>query len=370
MIKRKAIAICLLFTATSFVTAAEGPKKAREALASARATKEADQKLKAYLGLKDDAVTDEADVRAVYDEFGNLESDFSKKEKARMERASEHLAKVLASCQAPKYRSLIRELVEKENAGLGSGYWGPWAAKSEADLMRETPRYARLQAVLEASGKGGNEEALPALRSMRKKGGQAGKMAETAIGRIGKDEDLDSFVAEIKSNPRSLVSLYGFGRKGFARVSKELTAPTVSAEEKVRLAGALPTSVSHDDLPAAMALLKHPDPRVVSVAARTVANSLTPADDALLRELLKSKDQAVRGPAILSIDRNWDPKYIPDLIEVLRKDPDDGNRSAVAHMLGARKAKAAEVDLRAVAKDDQVPWVREAAQEALNVLSK
>lgn len=368
-----ALAVLCLFSALPSFAQPKEPKhlKTKDAVKAARLAATEDAKERSYKQIAADSIEDDQDVRALAAEISEVPKIF-KGDKARQRRlsAAKHLAKVLAECKQPKHHAVIKELLDDESRALGRNYMGPWGSKSEDELESDTIKYEKLKALADAAGNGKNELALPALRAMRKKGGQAGKLAETTIGKVGRDEDLDEFVREIKSDPRSLVSLYGFGRKGFARVSKELNDPTIPAEERVRLAGALPTSVSHDDLPDAAALLKHSDPRVVSVAARTVANSLTPADDALLRELLKSKDQAIRGPAILSIDRNWDPKYIPDLIEVLRKDPNDGNRSAVAHMLGTRKVKTAEADIRAVATADPVPWVRESAQEALNSLSK
>lgn len=354
----------------SFAAPAGGHKKAREAIAAARAAKDSDQKLKAYLTMDEGSVKDEADVRAVYDEFSRLEDELKSKDSGKVTRASEHLSKVLASCQNPKHRAVIKELVDKESAGLGPGYWGPFTVKSESELQRETPPYARLRAVLAAAGKGKNEDALPALRSMRKKGGQGGKMAETAIARIGKDEDLDEFIREIKADPKSMVSLYGFGRKGTARVITEINAPQVSAEEKRRVAGQFPQYVPREDLPAIVPLLKHPERIVVEVSARTICSSLTAADEPLLLELLKNPDRAIRGPAILALDRLWDEKYLPATLDLLKREPVPFLRSSVISILKKHRVRGAEATLREAASSEPVPWVREEAQEALKSLSQ
>lgn len=354
----------------SFAAPSGDRKKAREALAAARAAKDGDQKVKAYLGVEEGSVTDNDDVRAVYSEFDQLERELKSKDSGRLTRVSEHLSKVLASCQDPKYRAVIKELVDKENAGLGHGYWGPFAVKSEVELMRETPRYARLRAILESAGKGKNEDALPALRAMRKKGGQGGKMAETAIARIGKDEDLEEFIREIKASPKSMVSLYGFGRKGTSRVIRELNDPQVTEEEKRRVAGQLPRHVPREDLPTLVGLLKHPLRKVVEIAAGTLGGSLTAADEALLRDLMRNPDQAIRGPAIRALDRLWDEKFLPVALDILKNDPDAGNRSFVIYLLKMRRVQAAEAALREAASSDAAPWVREEAQEALKSFSQ
>lgn len=363
------LALVTLPMSTSSAVAGDR-KEVRDVLAEARAAKDGDEKVMAYLRVDAESVGDEADVQALYLEFFRLETELKSKDSGRLTRVSEHLANVLASCQDPKYRRIIKELVDKENAELGTNYWGPWAVKSELELMRETPRYARLSAVLEAAGKGKNDESLPALRNMRKKGGQAGKMAETAIARIGRDEDLDEFIREIKADDKCMTSLYGFGRKGTARVIRELNDPQVSELEKRRVAGQMPQYVPQEDLPAIFGLLKHPDQRIVKIAARTLGGSLTTRDEVLLRDLIKNRDQAIRGPAIRSLERIWDEKFLPLALDILKTDPDAGNRSFVIHLLISHKVRAAEAALLEAANVDSAPWVREEAREALKSITQ
>lgn len=368
-----ALAVLFLFSALPSFAQPEKPKRprAKDAVKAARAAATEDAKERAYKQIEADAIEDDQDVRALSAELSEVPKVFrGDKARERRLRAVKHLAKVLAECKQPAHHGVIKELLDDESTALGRNYMGPWGSKSEDELESDTIKYERLKALADAAGNGRNEQALPALRAMRKKGGQAGKLAETTIGKIGREEDLEEFIREIKTDHKSLVSLYGFGPKVFTRVARELNDPNVPADEKVRIAGALPSVVSHEDLPAAVELLKHPDPRIVSVVSRTVANSLTPDDDLLLRKLLKHRDPAIRGPAILSVNKHWDLKYVPDLIEVLKNDSNEGHRSAVIAILVTQKVKSAEPVLREVSENDPVAWVREAARDALRALAK
>lgn len=367
------LVVFLLLSASSSLAQPQKAKRirAKDAVKAARLAATDDAKERAYKEVEPDAIEDDQDVRALAAEISEVPKVF-KGDKARQRRirTAKHLAAVLAECKEPKHHRAVKELLDDEDKTLGRNYMGPWGSKSEDDLERDTIKFEKLKALADAAGKGKNEQALPTLRSMRKKGGQAGKIAETTIGQIGRDEDLDEFINEIKADPKSLVNLSAFGRKSQNRILAEVKSGRLPADVKFRLVSRLPKFVEKGDVPQIRELLKDENPRIVSVAAETVANTLARSDPAGLREMLKDKNKTARGAALLALNQNWDAQFLPDVLEALKNDPYEGHRSLIIQMLASQKVKSALPNLREVAAGDSVPWVREAAQDAIRSLER
>lgn len=366
------IVFLLLSTSTSLAQPQKSKRvRARDAVRAARLAATDDAKERAYKQVESDSIEDDQDVRAIAAEISEVPKVFKgDKARERRIRTAKHLAAVLAECKEPKHYRVVKELLDDEDKTLGRNYMGPWGSKSEDELERDTIKFEKLKALADAAGKGKNEQALPTLRGMRKKGGQAGKMAETTIGQIGRDEDLDEFVKEIKADPKSLINLSAFGRKSQTRILSEVKSGRLPSDVRFRLASRLPKFVEKDDVPQIKELLKDDNPRIVSVAAETVANSLAQSDPGGLREMLKDKNKSIRGAALLALNQNWDAQFLPDVLDALKTDSYEGHRSLVIQMLISQKIRSAIPNLREVAAGDSVPWVRELAQDAIRSLEK
>lgn len=349
--------------------AKSGETRAKDALMTARESKDA-KKEQTYLTIDESSLQDGADVSAIYEELEKLSAEGKSADRERNVKAADHLSSVLAKARKPKHHAAVRALLEKENSESGHWRMDALKAKSSGDSDRLSMRMARLYALTEAAGLGQNMQALPILRAMRKKGGEPGKMAETAIAQIGRDEDLDEFVEEIKRDPKSLINIDAFGPKGYRRVIKELNDPSTSADEKIRVAGRFPKAVSREHLPETLALLKHENPRIIMIAADTVRNSVAAEDSGLIREMLASQNSSIRDSGLLAIDRLWDAKFIPDAMKVL-KHGDGWAQARAAYMLGKHRVKESESVLREVANNPDAPdGVRAAAKRALEDLEK
>ena len=347
-----------------------GHMRAKDRVAQAQAIGKDDDREKAYLSIDVDSISDENDVKAIYEGIGLVPSVRDDKRGEKRMRVVRHLATVLSKCQKPEQHAVLRELLNKEDREIPKGYLGPWGVKSEDELGKESVRYERLSGLMNAVGHGRNELALPTLRAMRKKGGQAQKMAETAIGRIGKDEDMDTFVREIRADPKSNIDLSGFGRKSFDRILREIGDSSVPALEKRRIAARLPGSVKREDLPTIVKLLKNENPDIVDLATGIVGQSVTADDDVIIRDMLKSPQRMIRGPALLAVDRVWDKKYLPDVLAILKQGATPWERSYAAQILGSHKVIESEQALQDAARTDPAEKVRESASFALQSLKK
>jgi len=267
-----ALVVCL--ASTSFGQQHDSKRmRVKDAVKAARLATTDEAKERAYKQVELGAIEDDQDVRALSEEMFVIQKVFKgDKSRERRIRTAKHLASVLAECKQPKHHGVIKDLLADENKTLGRNYMGPWGSKSEDELERDTIKYERLKALAGAAAGGKNDEALPTLRAMRMKGGQAGKMAETAIGQIGRDEDLDAFINEIKTDPKSSINVSAFGRKAQVRILKDVKSGQLLPDVKFRLVSRLPRVVNREDVPQIRELLKDENPRVVSIAAETIAN--------------------------------------------------------------------------------------------------
>lgn len=347
-----------------------GKNRAKDALAAARAAKDGGTEERAYLSVGEDSLQDASDVIAIYDELGKLPAEGKSEREKRRAKSANHLIEVLAKAQKPEHHAAVKTLLEKENSELSNGGLEAIKAVTTGDYDRALMRQERLHALTEAAGRGGNTQALPVLRAMRKKGGQAGKMAETAIAQLGNDADLDEFIREIKKDPKSRINLLDFGEKGYRRVIREINDSTVSAEEKIRMAARLPKKVDKAYLADSKELLRHENPRVVMLAAQTVGNSVTSEDEGFIREMLGSKNRTIRREGILAIERLWDQKYVPDLIVILKTGTDSWDKSYVAYLMGVHRVREAEGALKTLADSTGPSDVRASAKKALDELRK
>jgi hypothetical protein len=356
---------------TSLAVAQEaGHLRAKDAVQAARRASSEDDRQKIYDAITTADIQDDDDLRALHQELKSFHVEKDTKVNSRHLAEIKHLSAVIGASTSPARQLAIKQLLEQEETTIPQNFQGPWGAKSKEEAFDGALRLEALQALATAAGQGHNEQALDSLRRIRKKGGVPGKIAEKAIGQIGKDEDFEAFVNEIKNQPRSLTNLNVFGPRAIKRIVSEVNSPSNTADQKARLIGALPSTVSRDEFSAMLPLLKHQDKRVVRVAATTLGNSLSAQDDAAIRDMLASSNSEIRGAGLVAISRSWDPKFVPDVLNVLKNDSDPWRRSFAAKILGQKHVKDAEGALADVAKNDKAPSVRESADFALKKLRK
>jgi hypothetical protein len=341
--------------------------RAKDAIRAAHQAPSDEARQNAYKSIGENSILDDADVEALHAELKFLAKDIKDAAQGKSHVASAQiLASRLERSSAPKYYPVIKRLLEDDADHTPSSFMGHWGTNSEAGAARDAVVYERLQALANAAGAGQNESALPALRKMRRKGGDAGKLAEKAIGQIGSDEDLEEMIRELKTNPRSRANPGVFGSRGLRRMAKDLRDPNISRHDKSSLLGAFPKFAAKEDFPTLVDLLQHEEPDVSGVASEALRNSVTSEDASVIRTMLANKNRRVQGEALIAINGHWDRKYLPDVIHALKKAPDDWSRAYAAKILGDNNVSEAASDLKVAAEKDAVANVRQSAQYALS----
>lgn len=350
-------AILLLTLLAARDSTAASPKKELE---SARALPHA-ARLKSYKEISHRNVDSGAVLRSLYDEMKHLESEEKKsKMPGQLLDLQEPLSDAVEHSTNPAAQTVIVELLKEESS------------KSLRNMLSHKGelRAGRVRSLIYSTGRARNEAALPTLRRIRKDGGSTGKAAETAIGQIGKAEDLEEFLKEIKREPNSNINLDGFGEMALDRIMRDLNDPSLPDHQKIKIVGRLPRLSSASGINSYRPLLKHKDSRVVEVAARQIADMLQPGDFEIVRELLANPDSAIHGPTLVTLGRliRGNPRLISLAIDALTSDNHDHHRAAAATLLGHNNIKSAEAVLREAAKSDPDPTVRKAAAGALKNL--
>lgn len=342
-----------------------GKVRVADAIREARKASSATEKERAYKAISEESVEGDDDVRALADELRRLPDEASTKDTKKYVEASRHLADVLSKCRTSRHHAVVRNLLEQEVREIPQGFSGPWSANSQAEALREGIRFGRYEALIRAAGEGRNEQALDALRKIRRKGGEVGKAAEKAIGQIGKDEDLEDFVREVRSDPDSRTNLNVFGKKAADRILRELEDEKVPDDEKVRFASALPKNLGAAELDRLRPMLKHKNRRVASLVAAAIAAGTPSNDMGTVRDLLKHPDMSVQAEALAAIAKNWRPDYLPDLLKILKEDRYGFRRSQAASILGQNRVVEARTALEDAVKNDPDENVRDSARFAL-----
>ncbi|MEK7692320.1 MAG: HEAT repeat domain-containing protein, partial [Bdellovibrionota bacterium] len=208
-------------------------------------------------------------------------------------------------------------------------------------------RVSRVAILIELAGKSKNKAALPALRRISKKGGIPADLAQKAIGQIGEPEDLDAFIDEVKHNPRSRLDFSGFGPGIIDRIMREVDNPKLDDSARAALIARLGQATGPDATGKLRELTRHKDRRVAESAAFALGKSIPSGDAATSLELLKDPNREVRFNGLLALEsKAWSEEKVPVLIEMMKKDPDEGVRAQAAKILGRKRAQTAEPALR------------------------
>lgn len=195
-------------------------------------------------------------------------------------------------------------------------------ATGESQIIRGKFQSLRIHALIHAAGDSKNEMALPTLRKMLK-AGLYDYSADYAIGRIGKEEDLDWFVAELeKGDPKLRMRLQEFGPKAIRRIMHELENPAVPREKSQRLRHWIGGVVGRENVPLLIPLLQNKDPFIAKVAAKALEKNAAPEDESTLLAMLEHSNSEVRMSAVNTLARGdiWRFRYIERILKVLRSD--------------------------------------------------
>jgi len=319
------------------------------------------QRLKLYKELVGQNVDSGDKLRALHEEMKQLESESRPKgNPQQVFELQQPLADALEHSGNPAAQSAVAELLKEETAGD----WRNMLTR------KDELRAIRLRSLIYSTGRARNAEALPTLRRIRKARGSESKAAETAIGQIGRPEDLEEFLSEIKQEQNSNINLDGFGEQAVDRIIKDVNDPKVPDNQKMKIVGRLPRLPSATGIARYRPLLKHSDSRVTEIASGRIADVLAPDDVNQIRELLGDPNPLVHGPTLAALERliPKNPSLAPLVVEALRNDRDDYHRAIAATILGIDNVKSAKPSLQTASASDPNPSVRKAAAEALRII--
>lgn len=281
------------------------------------------------------------------------------------------LAVGLKNCTQPALHEGVADLIHKEFVDAKKDSRSPMPKITKRARMKSIIRHERIGALIAAAGRGKNEKARAALWEIIEltKDDHLGKAAADSIGEIGNREDLDRLVGMIKKDPKLLYPLGKFGGAVIPRVLRELTDPTMPVAVKSRLSLAIIQASSHDTINELLPLLNNKEPVVVKAAADALRKNVQPDDEAAIRTMLNHSTWNIRASAITAVGHQaWRPEYGPLLIEILKSDPSEWNRSSAAQFLGERRVQAALPALEAALQDGS-GLVRDAAASAIKKIS-
>ena len=359
------------YSASPFASIQEGLKAANNA---------SDQKERSEIfnEISEMPIQTTSDVQALYDEMQNTEREAKKHPALAKDSIAARdildrthaLSSALSKAVQPENHEQVAKFLEQESSGLPRFYAGVREETSQEEYLKAIPREERLQALMEAAGKGKNRAALSVLRKMAKRQDFAGNLAVKTISQIGDPQDLENFISQIKRNPKARFDLSGYGPMLTNRILTELNDSSSSSELRQKFAGYLVQAGDHAGIPRFLPFLKDKDRVVAHIAARAIAQNVTSNDPQVLQTLLKDPDEEIRGDVLDVLNNHeWNPAWSAILINILEKDKGDSCRMMAAHLLGKYKVQEGRSALEK-ARNDQSMLVRGAAESALQKLSK
>lgn len=342
-------------------------KNAREAVQAARSAKDDKTELEALDDLEVVTEIGRDDIVALHGSLKELETRAKGKgeefTRVRLKKIARALEKSKKEDDATIATLLVKEADDLPN-NLVAFFEDKFAGKEAT-----TVRISRVAMMMELAGKNKNKAALPSLRRIAQKGGMPADLANRAIAQIGDPEDLERFVMEVKRNPQARVNFSGFGFSAIDRIMREVDDPNLNDRVRGSLIAGMGQAVGLESIPKYKALLHHKDRRVVETASRALANSLPNGDLSAVKEMLNDSQRDVRFQALVVLEeKTWSDDAVLLVVDRLKNDKDGGVRAEAAHILGKRRVRAAEADLKA-ALNDPSSWVRSSVEGALQELS-
>ena len=238
---------------------------------------------------------------------------------------AQSVAKALSHATAPACHELIADWLAKEVRSLPPDILRTALRQfqpSERQMIKEGLQYQRIHALIHAAGDGKNEMALPILRKMLKMG-LYDYTADYAVGRIGKEEDLEWFVTELEKGDSSLrMRLQEFGPLAIRRIMREIENPKIPREKAMGLRHWIAGVAGRENIPLLVPLLQNRDPFIERVAAMAIEKNATSEDELLLLSMLDHSNSEVRRSAVNALAREnvWRFRYINPILRILQSD--------------------------------------------------
>ncbi|OGR45376.1 MAG: hypothetical protein A2X35_03795 [Elusimicrobia bacterium GWA2_61_42] len=276
--------------------------------------------------------------------------------------------RALSRAKNPKLANAVMKECDREVAKFKADKDKDWKNLPEAQRQEKFNALLNTQAIMATLGNLKSREALPYLKQYitPEYDGTLSYTASQAIGRIAPDDPAVFKELWDKQGVKS-ISYSAYGKSVLREVAEKMQDPNVPKEEKNQiLAKAKPSLLSGMD-PAEKKLIKdillyHPNRdlkgEVGGAMVHAVINNPEESDKDFVVEWVKKEKSLAVWNAPYVMDRVWDVRFIPILLEMLKNPADWMPKGNVAQLLARRQVKEALPSLAECIEKDKEENVR------------
>lgn len=272
--------------------------------------------------------------------------------------------KALAGIRDPKLAKAVMKECDRQVAKFRADKDKDWKTLPEAQRWEKYNALLNSHAMIVTLGTLKNKEAIPLLKQYitPEYDGTLSYAASQALGRIGDESALDEMVRDIGKTKE--IDLSAFGDKAFVKIIKELDEPNINGKRKFALINQIKGSRSPERKKALKELaLKHKDEDIRSRSGQALINAMlvNPEDgdsDFLYAWVPKAINDLDAGWSLTALrihfpdkNRSLEKRFIPVLLDIIKKSQYGSSRSNAAEILGACKIK------------ESVPYLEEALMD-------
>ncbi|HBB68121.1 MAG: hypothetical protein A2081_06260 [Elusimicrobia bacterium GWC2_61_19] len=276
--------------------------------------------------------------------------------------------RALAKTKNPKLAKAVMKECDREVNKFKADKDKDWKNLPEAQRQEKFNALLNTQAMMVTLGNLKNREALPYLKQYisPEYDGTLSYTASQAIGRIAPDDPAVFRELWDKQGVKS-ISYNAYGKSVLKEVAEKMQDPKVPQSEKNRILGkAKPSLLSGKD-PEEKKLIKdillnHPSSdlkgEVGGAMVHAVINNPEESDKDFVIEWVKKEKSLAVWNAPYVMDRVWDVRFIPVLLEMLKNPADWMPKGNVAQLLARRQVKEALPSLAECIEKDKEENVR------------
>lgn len=282
--------------------------------------------------------------------------------------------KALANIKDPRLAKAIMRECDRQILKFKADKDKDWKTLPETQRREKLTALLNTQAMILTLGNLKNKEALPYLKQYiaPEYDGVLSYAASQAIGQVAPDDPAVFKELWEKQGVKS-ISYNAYGKSVLKEVAQKMQDPNLSEAEKKKIFNkghiwGLGGRTAEEKALIKDILLNHPSRDLRAEAAtamvHAVINNPEEGDKAFVIQWAKNEKTVAVYDAPAIMDKIWDKRFVPILIEMLNNQADWMPRKAVAELLGRRQIKASLPFLEECIEKDKNGNVRGECQDA------
>ncbi len=291
--------------------------------------------------------------------------------------------KALAQIKDPKRANAIMKECDRQVAKFKADKDKDWKTLPEAQRMERYHALVNAHTMIVTLGALKSKEASQFLKQYitPEYDGTLSYAASQALGLIGDESALDEMVRDIGKTKE--IDLSAFGDKAFVKIIKEIDEPNISEKRKFALINQIKGSRSPERKKALKELaLHHKDEDVRNRSGQALINAMlvNPEDgdsDFLYEWTPRAINELDAGWSLTALrihfpdkNKSLEKRFIPVLLDILKKAQYGSSRSGAADILGACKIKESVPYLEEALMDKDSGVRGSAIMALVNILGK